>query len=710
MIRQVSSAKRLLQRLGHEELVDTPESHSRVSSLGGSGRRGYFEKALGWRRLDNFRAIYDKELRGALEALSAVKTDASALVWRGRILRILGDTAEARRVLERSRALARTPEAAAWLGELALENSPVEAETLLSESASLAPRWALPHLIRGLARLNALKHADALAEFDAALRAEPKKGRHLMRLARSEAHLQALRYDQAFAEAKLAIRLDPHSPAGYHMAGVVKFFAGELSAAAEYSDQARNRDYNLEGPFFASWGVVSDWDQPAVYLETLDRAIEKAPEQAVLYAARAELKRDPKLCLYDEALSDYQKAAELAPDCAWIRAALARAEDLAHGGRNGLKSFALALRLCRSSGWAYAWRGAVWARLGETRRALDDFARAVKLMPWYSFTYAWRGALLNRLGRAAEALADLDTAILLDPHYPFSFNERFQAKRALKDDAGAAADLNRAFAFNPKYTWMGGKVSETDPERRSELLRGLDDAIVRSPNEAWLHAWRGYSLLQWGQSDAALADFDAAAARGLKGAELEGWRGSALFALGRLDEAVASLEKSVASNPKGWHALTVLAEVRSAQGKKPEALAAMARAAELAPTTVPVLVSQARLEHELGRDEQALALLNRAGELDRGFADVYLLVAEIRLGRGETEAAKAAAEKALALPQPSGKAYLVRGLVRQSLGDYDGQLSDFAAAIRIDPGLFPEKERRQIQDLVGQGKKESHAE
>ena len=706
----VAAARRLLERLRHEELVDSPESHSRVSSLGGRPPIGYFEKALGWRSLGNFRAIHDKDLRRSLSALNAARADAATLAWRGRLLRLLGETAEARRALKRSFALRKTPEAAAWLGELAIYCPPGNAREFLDEAARLAPGWSLPHLWRGLAFLKGREPGKAAAQFELALQLDPKGATHLLRLARSEAFLQGKEYGKAFDEARRAIALDPKSPAGYHMAGGVKFAAGERAAAGGYADEARNRDLNLEGPFFASWGVISDWDRPAAYLKSLDRAIEKNPRQAVLYAVRAELKRDPKLCLYEEALADYAKAVALAPECSWIRSVLARAEDYSRGGRAGLESFARAIELCPSSGWVHAWRGAVWARLGAPSRALEDFARALNLMPWYSFAYAWRGALLNRLGRSREALADLDTAVRLDPHYAFSYNERFLAKRALKDDAGAAEDLNLAYARDPKYTWLGARASETDAKARAELLRGLDAAVARSPRAAWLRAWRGYCRLQWGEPEAAIADLDAAAARGLAGAELESWRGSSLFALGRLREAAASLEKSIRLNPKGWHACKALSEVRLAQGRKKDALGAIARAAALAPTTVSVLVSQARLEHELGRDAEALALLSRAGELDRAFAEIYILIAEIKLGQGETAAASSSAEKALSLPQPSGKAYLVRGLVRQKLGDFKGQISDFAAALRIEPGLFSDKERRLIRDLVERGESESHVE
>jgi tetratricopeptide (TPR) repeat protein len=707
---RIEAVRAALERLRHEETVESPESHSSVSSRSDTLRIGYFEEALGWRRLFHFKHVRRAELLAAESALEGLQ-DAEALAWRGRIRRLLGETREAKRLLERSLALAPGADAAAWLGEIAIYHEPRKAPALLERAVGLAPDRPLPRLWLGMALLKDGEPRKALAELDRALALGPGAESHVLRLCRCEASLALKDYPRAFEEAERAVRLDPDSPAGYHMAAKIKFAAGDMDAAAEWSNQARNRDINLEGPFFASLGVVSDWGDPEGYLKTLDRAIAKRPAMAALYAARAELKRDPKLCLYEEALADYEKAVALEPDCAWIVAVLARAQDYSAGGRAGLPSFDRAVSLCGTSGWIYAWRGAVRARLGEPEKALDDFARSLRHMPWYSFSYAWRGALYNRLGRFGEALADLDTAVGLDPEYLFSYNERFQAKRGLHDYAGAAADLNHAFARNPKFTWLGAGAAEADPKKRAELLAGFDAALKRAPREAWLHAWRGYSRLQWSLAREAIADLDRAAALGLKSAELEGWRGLAQLGSGRLVEAAASLRRSIRLNPKSWLAYKVLSDVRAAQGRPKEALAAIAKAARLAPTTVPVLVSQARLELQLGRSERALALLAKAGGLDRRYAEIHILTAEIRLGRDETALASSAVEKALALPQPGGRAHLIRGLVRQKLGDFKGQISDFAAALKIEPGLFQDKERRLIEDLVRRGgETESHAE
>src|SRR5207244_4435882 len=131
------------------------------------------------------------------------------------------------------------------------------------------------------------------------------------------------------------------------MAGQARYHAGNLSGARESFHQARNHDLDVEGVFlFKSFGVELNWTDAKAYGESLDRAIAAHPKEAVLYAERAELKRSPTICLYEEALADYARAAKLAPDCAWISAVLARAENNLRGGRAGLSEFDRAIALC----------------------------------------------------------------------------------------------------------------------------------------------------------------------------------------------------------------------------------------------------------------------------------------------------------------------------------------------------------------------------
>lgn len=473
-----------------------------------------------------------------------------------------------------------------------------------------------------------------------------------------EAAMARKDHRRAKARAEEAIAADPSSPAGYEAAARALHALGRFSAAMSRIHDARDLDIDVTGAFlYESAGFELDWDDPDALLARLDKVIAARPRLAALYAERAELKRLPRLCRYEEALEDYAKAVALEPRRAWLRAVLGRARNNLSGGSAGLADFDAAIRLSPRAGWIRAWRGALLARLGKCRPALADFAAAEKLMPWYSFTYAWRGALRNRLGEFAAAERDLDIALRLDPTYNFSVYERFRARRGLGDHEGALSDLNAAFAADPKCVWDGDDSV-------------LDAAVKARPHLAWLHAWRGFRRLRDGRAAEAVRDLDRALAREPGNALLLAWRGRALHAAGKTARALSDLTRAARLRPDLWAVHSALAELRESRGETLGALRSITAAARLAPTTVSFLLAKARLESALGRVPAALATADRALQLSPGDAGARELKARALVARGMSR---------------SGR----------------GRIADFRAALELSPGIFPAEERGRLAALTG---------
>jgi tetratricopeptide (TPR) repeat protein len=698
-VKDIESA---LEGLGHHDVLDLRQSHSRNSAapVGRPTLFKYLSTGLGLRRLREFGAVHHERLSALLAPVQKGPKDARTLAWRGRLRRLLGDAAGAADDYNAALALKEDSRAAGWLGELLVYEEPKKAQAVLAKAAALDPKWAWPHLWLGLAKYAPSSRDAARQEWDLFLKlsGSPVFTAHYLLF-----HLffESRDYQTALREAQAAIKLDPLCPAGYDMAGQALHAAGDLTGAREQFHRARNHDMDVQGLYlFTSLGVRLDWTDPKGYLTSLDRAIESDGAQAVLFAERAEVKRDPRICLYEEALKDYAAAAELAPDCAWIRAVLGRAKNNLHGKRAGLEEFDKAIELCPDSGWMRAWRGAALARVGERENALKDFDRSEVLMPWHSFTYAWRGALYNRLGRYSEASSDLDTAIRLDPYYNFSFYERFQARAGLKDFLGAVEDLNHSFRADPKFTWLGN-APRNGMTNRLRAVRQLDEAIKKNPGQPWLHAWRGHTWQELGDGAKAAADLDKALKLDPASALLYAWRGAARAQLGRDEAAMKDLQKAVELDPGLWTAYRGLSELRSRRGELKEALAAITKVVEMVPTTVPCIMSKAMLEHQLGLNEEALRDLAKTIQLDPGYVEGYALTARIRLATGDVAGACENVDKALACPNPPGLVYLVRGLIRQQKGDLEGQIEDFKRAFEADPELFPESQRHAVRELIG---------
>lgn len=684
MSHAAEDALKALAALGEDDLLDVAERHSAHQTPGEEESVTAAAPGFGRRELKAFRGIHVRALAALHESLAGAR-DGEDLAARGRLKRLRGDLKAARRDLEAALRKGAPPRARAWLGELDVVDAPARAYKVLSEASKAAPADPWARLWRGQARLELREFGWARRDLDeaASLFARPP---HVLLLLRALAAFHAEDRPAAAAACEAAIADDPGSPAAYALLSQLRHREGKEEEALALCHQARDRDPDVGASYLLPGFGQETWADPRHYLTLLDREMARRPGSALLHAERAELKRDPRICLYAEALEDYAQAARLAPKAAWIQAALGRALNNMHGAKAGLAEFDAAAALAPESGWIRAWRGAALTRAGDAGRALEDFAAAAALMPWYPFTYSWRGALLARRGRHAEAAADLDVAVALDPHYLFSRYERCKARLGLGDYEGATADLRDAFKADPKYVWPQGFP--------------LEAAAAAAPGLGWVQAWRGWSLMKEGRHAEALPALDAAVKALPREAAPLSWRGSCRAALGRHAAARKDLEAAVRLEPRSWSAHKALGDALAAQGRVADALKRLRRVTVLAPTTVSHLMDLARLALGAGRHGEALKALGRALELDAGYAEARALAAQAHYARGDAPAAAREAEAALAAPRPPARAFLVRGTLRGAAGDEAGQREDFRRALELEPALFAPEQRRELERLL----------
>lgn|GEM_PF-2305250 len=668
-----------LAALAHEDVLDAPDSHS-------SARTGTDAAApiqgLGLRRSAVFAAVRGRALSAIADAIA--DTD-EALAARGRARRLLGRLEEARADLE-SAARAGEARAEEWLAESLIASDPARALALL-DANRLAGRGGPAAELRRATALLALGRA---AEAVAAAEAAPKElyvGFVLRVVA-----LERLGRREAAAEAAAAAeRLDPGCPYALAALGRLRAADGDLPGAIDYYHRARDLDLDVSGEFlFEKLGVRLAWQDPAASVASLDAALVRHPDSAALLAERAELLRHPQICRYEEAIRDYEAAARAEPR-GWTTALVARALNKRDGGLRGGAEFDRALALAPRSGWIHAWRAAFWSRARQSRKARADFAQAERLMPWYPFTYAWRGALSRAEGKSAAASADLDVALALDPTYAFSWNERFQARADLGDFAAAGDDLERAQTMDPKYTWLSARGARAGAE--------LEKAVKTSPRSPLLKLWRGRTRLECGNAKGAAADLAAAAAALPAHGAARAWLGRAQAALGKKSEARRNLMEAMRLEPQSWSVRRALAQLHGEGGNWDEALAQWREAVRLAPTTVSLLVEHAAAAARAGKRDEALGSVQKAAELDPLFADARTLKAELLADAGRFDEAKAEAEAALAAGG-GARAHLARAKARHATGDFAGQIEDFRAALKLEPGLFAPAERRRLTRLL----------
>ena len=136
-------------------------------------------------------------------------------------------------------------------------------------------------------------------------------------------------------------------------------------------------------------------------------------------ALRGDCKRSPEVDDKRGGLADLLRAAELAPERAWVWAYLGRARD-------SEDDLSRAVSLAPESGWPRIWRGELKRKRGALREALSDFDAGLRLAADYDLGYSWRGAALLALGRVKEAAADLELAAALLPGHAWTHEQLSQ--------------------------------------------------------------------------------------------------------------------------------------------------------------------------------------------------------------------------------------------------------------------------------------------
>ena len=351
-------------------------------------------------------------------------------------------------------------------------------------------------------------------------------------------------------------------------------------------------------------------------LEDFARALELAPDNASLFAARGQTLR--VLGRLDDALHDFDRAIELAPDSETALAS--RGVILQRVGRvdEAVADLTRAIGLRPSDDWAVAHRGEAYRMMGRYRLAVTDFTEAIRLDPSYEFAYASRALARRRLGHHREELADLDRAIELNPEYEWAFAQRGVTHRAAGRHEQAIADFTRAIELDPDYAWAFANrgVAYRQTGRYEEALADLTRALALDPASAWALTNRGVTLRQTGRYREALADLEQAATRRPQDAWAIGNRAETLRLLGRDDEAIGDFDRALELRPSAW-ALARRAAARRRTGDVDGAASDVERALQLDLTEGEARFVRALLLIADGRRPEAVDDLSIAAETAR---------------------------------------------------------------------------------------------
>lgn len=307
-----------------------------------------------------------------------------------------------------------------------------------------------------------------------------------------------------------------------------------------------------------------------------------------------------------------------------------------------------------------------------------------------------RGYRLMGEGSVKAALADFDKAIELNPSYARAHADRGVALLHLNrlDEAETALRKARELDDNDFVVHQGLGLLHTARERPAEAVEALTRSIQLAPGETFTIGARLNAHAQLGKLREALADADQVLA-------LEPDDEGALWQKARLHTALGEAEAALAANDR----LLKLAKDRAAVlgnrgellsrlGRKEEATAAWRQALALIDTKLKTIDDPDR---ELLQQKMAILLLLRDFKSAVAVAD-----AQLRRYQGSVTylalRCQARAEGSIELPLAlkdcddairfdSGEieAFNARGLLKLRLGQWDGAIADYSAALALEP-------------------------
>ena len=249
-----------------------------------------------------------------------------------------------------------------------------------------------------------------------------------------------------------------------------------------------------------------------------------------------------------EALAEYRKGAELAPDA--VRMA-GYAWALAQAGKpdEAIALYRKALALGPTSSAIEVQLGSVLLGKGLTGEALDHLNQAVALEPASAEAHNRLGAGLAKAGQARDAIAHLQQAVELAPDSP---QYRY--------------DLGYAMA-------QSGNLAEAVAQYRKSLELGSTGAAVESE--------LGVVLFETGETAEAVEHLQKAVDLAPGSADAQSKLGTALAGTGHANDAAIHLRKAVALQPESIEYRFNLAFLLTKAGSFAEAIPHLEKAVQL---------------------------------------------------------------------------------------------------------------------------------
>ncbi|MGB7760043.1 MAG: tetratricopeptide repeat protein, partial [Bryobacteraceae bacterium] len=342
----------------------------------------------------------------------------------------------------------------------------------------------------------------------------------------------------------------------------------------------------------------------------------------------------------DEAIEQYQKALDAAPQFGLGYAELARAyirkyqvnydpAQLSLAGRNAQ----MARQYSPTSGKAIFAGAQVLLYQGKTGDALQSFEAALAADPFNQSLAYYKARALRDLGRREEEQAVYRNILRSRPNYWPAYNELGWAlwRESRYQDAASAFAEATAVAPRVALPWANLGAMYLLLDRKSDAAEAFRQAIGRAPSyEAYANL--GSLAFENGDYRGALSYYEKA--RDLKPRDDEAWRnigdchtmlGDPAAARENYAKAAALLGEELAINPSEGRSWMTLAFYQAKLGHRGEADADIRNAEQHSATDAQSQFLKAQALAVMGRREEALALVLKL--MDGGLSPVDVQLA-----------------------------------------------------------------------------------
>lgn len=355
------------------------------------------------------------------------------------------------------------------------------------------------------------------------------------------------------------------------------------------------------------------------------------------------------------AKSCFERAASLRPEWAWGPLLVGEAQRSLLDYEGALAGYRRAFSLDPKLSWAPAFLARVYFQIGTQAGPLGLMDQAIFLSPREGWMHAWRAEGLRRLGRPQEAHRAFSRALKLDPKYDQAYVWRGKLLMEEGRPAEAVKSLRRGLKLCPQFEkgWRALSAALRQCGRIREALAALNRAAALNHRNNWLGNWLVEGSAPEGGARKSLVQLEEFVRKNPSDALARAWLGETLTQLGRPADGLAQIERALSVNPK-------LAWPKAWKG---EALLA------------------------LGKNSQAIPALEEASSADPEYGRAWAWLGRARADQGDWKSALEALTRAQTARRVEYSwIYAWRGEALLALGDGRAALSEFDAAVGLDPG------------------------